>query len=106
MAKGHWQIISREQKGVRYGKVESLPLNAVPRRVMAAARKAAGLIGNGLYGVDLKTVGKRVLVTEVNDNPNLDAGQEDKLLKGELYARIMNHFRGAVEGGKGREKGP
>ena len=32
--------------------------------LLEVATKAAGLIGNGLYGVDLKQVGDRVLVIE------------------------------------------
>jgi hypothetical protein len=33
----------------------------------------------------------------VNDNPNIDAGVEDKILKGELYRRIMDVFLRRIE---------
>ena len=56
------------------------------------ALKAANAIGNGLYGVDLKQVGRKVLVIEVNDNPNIDAGVEDKIAGDDLYRRIMREF--------------
>ena len=56
------------------------------------ATKAAGLIGDGLYGVDLKQVNGRILVMEVNDNPSVDAGVEDAVLRDDLYRAIMRGF--------------
>lgn len=56
------------------------------------AVETARLIGQGLYGVDLKQTGNRVLVIEVNDNPNLDAGIEDAVLGDELYRRVLLAF--------------
>ncbi len=56
------------------------------------ATKAASLIGDGLYGVDLKQTAKGVYVVEVNDNPNIDAGVEDAVLKDELYKLIIRDF--------------
>ena len=49
-------------------------------------------IGNGLYGVDLKQSGNKIHVIEVNDNPNVDAGVEDIVLKQALYDKIMGVF--------------
>jgi len=37
------------------------------------------------------------VVIEVNDNPNLDAGVEDKLLKDELWRIILNDFIRRIE---------
>ena len=56
------------------------------------ALEAAGLIGDGLYGVDVKQNEDGVYVIEVNDNPNLEAGVEDGQLKGELYSLVMRDF--------------
>ena len=53
------------------------PLPDVPKEVTGVALVACAIIGDGLYGVDLKEVGGRVFVIEVNDNPNIDAGVED-----------------------------
>ncbi|MCA8943464.1 MAG: RimK family protein [Planctomycetes bacterium] len=95
MAGGHWQIIKQTRSGkFRYGKVEPVALEEVPPRVRKLAVKAAAIIGDGLYGVDIKVSGKRVVVTEVNDNPSLDAGCEDAILHDELYRRIA---RGLLE---------
>ena len=72
---------------------------------MRSAVRAASLIGDGLYGVDLKQVGRAAYVIEVNDNPSIDAGYEDGLLKDTLYERIMEHFVRRLERQKDR-RGP
>jgi glutathione synthase/RimK-type ligase-like ATP-grasp enzyme len=74
MARGHWQIVADNGPAGRrrFGRVEALPLEAVPSRAVQVAVRAARLIGDGLYGVDVKEVGRRFLVMEVNDNPNVD----------------------------------
>ncbi len=93
MARGHWQIQRVAEGGDRkYGRVEALPLADAPPGAVAVAVKAAGLIGDGLYGVDVKQSGDRFLVMEVNDNPNLEFGYEDGALKDDLYAIVMKSF--------------
>ncbi|RMN82598.1 Glutathione synthase/ribosomal protein S6 modification glutaminyl transferase [Pseudomonas syringae pv. papulans] len=59
---------------------------------MELALKTANLIGDGLYGVDLKQSGDHVVVIEVNDNPNLDAGIEDAYLQDDLYSLVLEEF--------------
>jgi len=97
MAPGHWQIIKSEGSEADFGRVETLAVEEAPKHVVRAAVRAARLIGDGLYGVDLKQYGRRCHVIEVNDNPNLDAGFEDRVLKQELYRRIMACFVGRIE---------
>ncbi|MCA9061974.1 MAG: RimK family protein [Planctomycetaceae bacterium] len=93
MAPGHWQIIRQNRTGRgRYGKVETLPVELAPPKAVKAALKAANLIGDGLYGVDVKESNGRFVVIEVNDNPNINAGVEDAVLKDELYRRLMDVF--------------
>ena len=60
--------------------------------MVRTALRVSNLIGDGLYGVDLKQVGRQVYVIEVNDNPSIEAGVEDAVLKGDLYGRIMEEF--------------
>lgn len=98
MAKGHWQIYNHSGKGKdQTGLVDTLPLYQVPHKVVKTALKAAAQIGKGLYGVDLKEVNGKVMVIEVNDNPNIDYMIEDAILGDELYYRILNHFMRSLE---------
>jgi len=72
-----------------------------PPALIKLALKASALIGDGLYGVDIKQVGNRFYLIEINDNPNIDAGVEDKVLKDDLYLRLMRVFARRVDERKG-----
>jgi glutathione synthase/RimK-type ligase-like ATP-grasp enzyme len=102
MARKHWQIYKRTGDGkTQAGNSDTIPLNDVPKNVLEVALKAASLIGNGLYGVDLKETGGEVYVIEINDNPSIDSGFEDTLLKDQLYDLIMNDIMRRIEESKG-----
>lgn len=93
MVEGHWQIFNWEtEAGKLGGKVESIPLHIVPEGVIKTALKSTRLIGDGLYGVDIKSVGDKNYIIEVNDNPNIDCGLEDSILGTMLYQEIMKVF--------------
>lgn len=93
MARKHWQIYHHAKQGAdATGKVESIPVELVPRKVMRIAQKAAQFMGNGLYGVDLKETGSDCRIIEVNDNPSIDGGIEDSLAKENLYLKVMEYF--------------
>ncbi|MDR2928181.1 MAG: RimK family protein [Cytophagaceae bacterium] len=93
MAKGHWQIYNHSHKGKnRVGLVETIPIYKVPPQVLKIALKATSLIGKGLYGVDIKMIGERAIIIEINDNPSLDHEIEDAILGDELYFKIINYF--------------
>lgn len=102
MAAGHWQIVRREagRKGYEEGPVRAVAVAEAPEEVVKIALRAASLIGDGLYGVDIKQVGSRCYVIEVNDNPNVDAGNEDGVLKDALYREIMGSFVRRIEARK------
>ena len=105
MAKDHWQIIKRDHEGeTDYGKIETIAVESAPREVVETAVRAANLIGDGLYGVDLKQIGGRCHVIEVNDNPNIDAGFEDAVLKDQLYLRVMESFLRRIENRSSRSQ--
>ena len=99
MAAGHWQIVRREdgRRGYEEGPVKAVAVAEAPDEVVKIALKAANLIGDGLYGVDIKQVGNRCCIIEVNDNPNIDAGNEDGVLKDALYREIMGSFVRRIE---------
>ena len=100
MAPGHWQVAHVTRRGRRrYGRVETLDVAAAPPKAVEAATRAARLIGDGFYGVDLKQLDGRFLLMEVNDNPNVDSGCEDAVLGHELYLAVMRHFRTRLDRG-------
>jgi glutathione synthase/RimK-type ligase-like ATP-grasp enzyme len=103
MAKGHWQIISREGGLEDEGLVDTLAVEEMPAEILGIAERAASLVGDGLYGVDLKDLDGRIVVTEVNDNPSIEAGYEDRVLGDELYLAVMRWFHARLEA-RGRGK--
>lgn len=101
MAPGHWQIIKHEHQRMSEGRTEALSVGEVPDDVVNIALQAANLIGDGFYGVDLKQVGSQYYVIEINDNPNVDAGNEDAVLGDALYREVMGVFRKRIEARRG-----
>ncbi len=103
MAPKHWQIIKQDEAGKgKFGKFETVPVETAPRKAVSLALKAANLIGDGLYGVDIKESDGKFTIIEVNDNPNIDAGVEDRILRDDLYRRIMEVFLQRIEERKSR----
>jgi len=93
MVKNHWQVIKRDSVGRKEeGHFETMPVELAPASVVRTALKAANLIGDGLYGVDIKQIDRTCYVMEINDNPSIDSGIEDQVLKASLYERIMEVF--------------
>jgi glutathione synthase/RimK-type ligase-like ATP-grasp enzyme len=101
MAPGHWQIIKHEHQRISEGKTEALSVGEAPDEVVKIAVQAANLIGDGFYGVDLKQVGVQCYVIEINDNPNVDAGNEDAVLNDALYREVTGVFRKRIDARKG-----
>lgn len=98
MAAGHWQIVRHGDGGGHDdGLFETVPVEEVPPDILDAALAAARPIGTGLYGVDVKQTPDGPRVMEVNDNPNLDAGVEDKVLGDELWHTILREFVRRIE---------
>lgn len=90
MAPKHWQIYNWKEKGrQQYGHAETLSPDQAPAGLIKNALKATSLIGDGLYGVDMKEVNGKFLVIEINDNPNIDAGIEDKVGGQLVYQKII-----------------
>lgn len=98
MARGHWQIYKQDQNGgYADGEAETLPLSAAPPGLLDLAQKCSRLIGNGLYGLDIKEINGKFYVIEINDNPSIDAGIEDEVLGNKLYDIIMGEFLARME---------
>jgi glutathione synthase/RimK-type ligase-like ATP-grasp enzyme len=60
--------------------------------VVEVAVKAAGLMGSGLYGVDIKETPTGIVVIEVNDNPDLNHDVEDLAEKDQVWRRLVAWF--------------
>jgi glutathione synthase/RimK-type ligase-like ATP-grasp enzyme len=100
MARGHWQIYKQpttERGTVQVGDADTLPLDQVPSQILDTAVRATLLIGNGLYGVDVKEINGQPLVIEINDNPSIDQGCEDAVIKDTLYDKIIASFVRRIE---------
>ena len=93
MSKSHWQIVNHGPSGrFTEGGFKTLPVEEAPADVGKIAVRAANLIGDSLYGVDVKQTDRGIFVIEVNDNPNVEAGVEDACLKQGLYEAILGEF--------------
>ena len=97
MVKNHWQIYRHGKGRTASGDFVTLPTFEVPRDVMRAALAATQPIGDGLYGIDIKERDGKGYVIEVNDNPSIDRGIEDRYLGEELYRLVMSEFLRRME---------
>jgi glutathione synthase/RimK-type ligase-like ATP-grasp enzyme len=100
MTKGHWQIYDhnkRQKNGVASGDSETFPISKVPKSVVNTALKLSNLVGESLYGVDLKEKNGKAYVIEINDNPNIDANVEDAIAGMDLYQNIIHEFVRRIE---------
>lgn len=100
MAKNHWQIYNNDVKNkkLREGGGETLPLSKVPPKVIEVALAATKPIGKSLYGVDIKQLEDgRIVVIEVNDNPNIEHGVEDRVIGDKLYQSVLEHLVKLIE---------
>jgi glutathione synthase/RimK-type ligase-like ATP-grasp enzyme len=73
MVPGHWQIIQHgtEKHDFIDGKTEALSISEAPERVLKIALKAAKLIGDGFYGVDIKQIACAITSSRSTTTPAL-----------------------------------
>ncbi|MBU2511203.1 RimK family alpha-L-glutamate ligase [bacterium] len=77
--KKRWKIATYTADGqTEYGPVRALSVSQANPLLLERAKQATTSIGKGLYGVDLKQTEEDFLVIEVNDNPTIIQGEEDK----------------------------
>ncbi len=93
MCDAHWQIMRHGADGSHVeGRTEAVPIDRVPAAVRETAVAAARLIGDGFYGVDLKETDTGCFIIEINDNPNLDHGMEDRAAGDAVYVALLERF--------------
>ena len=89
-----------EEGGFATFRIEDAPSDVVELGV-----KAARLIGDGLYGVDIKQNDSGVFIIEINDNPNLTNTVEGAVIKDEMWKALIEWYAARLEkrmGGAGR----
>lgn len=98
MAKDHWQIYNwgSKKKSDVTGNFDIFELDQVPPNIIETALKGTKLIGNGLYGVDVKEIEGKAVIIEINDNPNIDAGVEDSILHDKIYTMVIEYLLSLV----------
>jgi glutathione synthase/RimK-type ligase-like ATP-grasp enzyme len=91
--KGRWKHGAklRGKPTVIWGRTFSMKRENAPAKLKEVALKACGIIGHGLYGVDIKEVNGEYVVVEVNDNPSIYAGYED-LRNEDVYGKIISYL--------------
>jgi glutathione synthase/RimK-type ligase-like ATP-grasp enzyme len=99
MAKKHWQIVKHRANGKPVeGDHNTIALSAAPPAVVDVGLRAAQLIGDGLYGVDIKETPDGIFVVEVNDNPNIEHGVEDQMEKEQVWIELTRWFTDRLQG--------
>ena len=94
MAKKHWQIVKHMADGTAVeGTFQSMSIGEAPPQVIDIGLRAAQLIGDGLYGVDIKETQEGIFVVEVNDNPNIEHGVEDQAEKDQVWVELDQMVR-------------
>ncbi|MEM2899819.1 MAG: hypothetical protein QXT63_03435, partial [Thermoplasmata archaeon] len=89
MPEGSWKIKKVVDNKITWGKVEAIERTKANKELTRVALQAANAIGKGLYGVDIKELDGKYYVIEVNDNPSIDAHNEDAA-NPELYSEIID----------------
>jgi glutathione synthase/RimK-type ligase-like ATP-grasp enzyme len=91
--KGRWKhgAKRRGKPTFVWGRTVAVKIENAPAKLKEVALKACDVIGNGLYGVDIKEFNDNYVVVEVNDNPSIYAGYEDSRNK-DLYGKIIEYL--------------
>ena len=91
-AQNTWRIMDRAEDG-ELSTVVGISVKEANPGLINVALAASNAIGKGLYGVDIKEVDGTYYVIEVNDNPNIDSGNEDQASP-EIYKNIVRYLAG------------
>lgn len=95
MAAGSWRLCDREGGGETWGEAFPARLCDAPPGVIAAAVSAAKVMGNSLWGVDVKLLPSGPAVIEVNDNPDLDEA-ETCIPEARVWEKLAAWFSGEL----------
>lgn len=91
MPRTSWKLQTQENGHTLWAQVEAVDVADVDPGLLEIGKAGSSAIGQGLYGVDIKELHGKFTVIEVNDNPTIDAGYEDKQ-NPEVYAKIIEYL--------------
>ena len=90
MPKNHWQIVKHEADGrFEEGTFKTYAVEQAPREVVELGAARGGADRRRPVWRRYQADRRGAVVIEINDNPNLDVGVEDAVLKDELYRRLL-----------------
>ncbi len=89
-AQDKWKLMERTNDG-EWATVIAIPRDEVNPKLAAISLAAANAIGKSLYGIDVKEIDGEFYVIEVNDNPSIEAGNEDQA-NPEIYHEIIRYL--------------
>jgi len=81
----------RGSNRIVWGNTQTLLREEAPQALKERGISACKAIGDGLFGVDLKEIDGEFIVVEVNDNPSIYAGEEDRK-NPDIYERIIAYL--------------
>ena len=81
----------RGSNRIVWGNTATMSREDAPEKLKECAISACNAIGDGLFGVDLKEIEGEFVVVEVNDNPSIYAGEEDRK-DVDIYERIIRYL--------------
>ncbi len=83
-----WKICTHTPKGIIWGDTVAIDRKKIPRRLKELSERTARLVGDGLYGLDVKEKNGDYKVIEINDNPSIHHGYEDAP-NPDIYGKII-----------------
>jgi glutathione synthase/RimK-type ligase-like ATP-grasp enzyme len=90
---GRWKHGTKIRGSSRivWGSTQTIHRNEAPQKLKECAVSACNAIGDSLFGVDLKEINGDFTVVEVNDNPSIYAGEEDRK-DTDIYKKIIDYL--------------
>jgi glutathione synthase/RimK-type ligase-like ATP-grasp enzyme len=90
---GRWKHGTKIRGSSRivWGSTQTIHRNEAPQKLKECAVSACNAIGDSLFGVDLKEINGNFTVVEVNDNPSIYAGEEDRK-DTDIYKKIIDYL--------------
>ncbi len=91
LAEGDWRISTKRNGETIWGYVEAVSRDLIDPKLKDLSIQVSKLIGKGLYGLDIKETSSGYKVIEINENPSIYSGDEDKIDK-DIYEKIIMYL--------------